>query len=54
MFGICYGYVGDVVDDIAAARAAKKDLSIPAIGFARGHTNRKAMKDLWSKRGLIS
>jgi HAD superfamily hydrolase (TIGR01548 family) len=38
------GYVGDVVDDILAARAAKKGLSILAIGFLSGRRNRKVMK----------
>jgi len=38
------GYVGDVVDDMLAARAAKKELSILAIGFLSGRRNRKAMK----------
>ena len=39
------GYVGDVVDDMAAARAAKRILPILAVGFTRGHVNRKTMKD---------
>jgi HAD superfamily phosphatase len=38
------GYVGDVVDDMVAAKAAKKELSILAIGFLSGHRNRKIMK----------
>jgi HAD superfamily hydrolase (TIGR01548 family) len=38
------GYVGDVVDDMLAAKAAKKELSILAIGFLSGRRNRKAMK----------
>ena len=45
------GYVGDGVDDMAAARAAKKDLSILAIGFTRRHADRKAMKDSLVKAG---
>jgi len=45
------GYVGDVVDDIAAARAAKRDLSILAVGFIRGHAKRKVMKDSLIKAG---
>jgi HAD superfamily phosphatase len=45
------GYVGDVIDDIAAARAAKRDLSILAIGFTRGHAKRKVMKDSLIKAG---
>jgi HAD superfamily hydrolase (TIGR01548 family) len=39
------GYVGDVVDDIAAARAAKRNLPILAVGFTPGHVNRETMKD---------
>jgi HAD superfamily phosphatase len=38
------GYVGDVVDDIMAAAAAKKRLQMLAIGFIAGHPNRKAAK----------
>lgn len=38
------GYVGDVVDDMLAVRAAKKELSIVAIGFLGGRRNRKIMK----------
>ena len=38
------GYVGDVADDMLAAKAAKKELSILAIGFLSGLRNRKAMK----------
>ena len=45
------GYVGDVVDDITAARAAKRDLSILAVGFTRGHAKRKVMKDSLIKAG---
>ncbi len=45
------GYVGDVVDDIAAARAARRHLSILAIGFVSDHANRKAMKDSLIKAG---
>ncbi|OGP95278.1 MAG: hypothetical protein A2157_13860 [Deltaproteobacteria bacterium RBG_16_47_11] len=45
------GYVGDVVDDIAAARAAKRDLSILAVGFIKGHAKRKVMKDSLIKAG---
>jgi len=40
------GYVGDVVDDIAAARAAKRGLSILAVGFTRGHAKRKDRKSV--------
>jgi phosphoglycolate phosphatase-like HAD superfamily hydrolase len=45
------GYVGDVVDDMAAAGAAKKHFSIVAIGFISGHANRKIMKDSLRKAG---
>ena len=38
------GYVGDVVDDILAARAAKKELEMTAIGFLGTPANRKVMK----------
>jgi HAD superfamily hydrolase (TIGR01548 family) len=39
------GYVGDVVDDMLAARAAKKDLDVLAIGFLRGRRKVETMKD---------
>ncbi len=39
------GYVGDVVDDMKAAQAAKRDVSLLAVGFTAGHANPKAMKD---------
>jgi HAD superfamily hydrolase (TIGR01548 family) len=45
------GYVGDVVDDISAARAAKKRLQILAIGFIGGHPNRKAAKESLLRAG---
>ena len=45
------GYVGDVVDDMVAARGAKKDLSILALGFLRGHRNRKAAKESLIRAG---
>jgi HAD superfamily hydrolase (TIGR01548 family) len=45
------GYVGDVVDDMAAARAAKKHLNMVAVGIASGHANRKVMKDSLRKAG---
>lgn len=35
------GYIGDVVDDMMAARAARKTSSMIAIGFLCGHTHRK-------------
>lgn len=39
------GYVGDVVDDMVAARAAERELSILAIGFLSGRRNRNAMEE---------
>jgi phosphoglycolate phosphatase-like HAD superfamily hydrolase len=45
------GYVGDVVDDILAARAAKKELEITAIGFLGTPTNRKVMKKAFIRVG---
>ena len=45
------GYVGDMVDDMAAARAAKKHLEMVAVGFVSGHANRKIMKDSLKKAG---
>jgi len=39
------GYVGDVVDDMLAARNARKDLDIFAIGFLRGRSKGKTKKD---------
>jgi HAD superfamily phosphatase len=44
-------YVGDVVDDMLAAQAAKKNLSILAIGFLAGHRNKKAGKISLIKSG---
>jgi HAD superfamily phosphatase len=38
------GYVGDVVDDMFAARAAKKELNITAIGFLSSPTNQRRME----------
>jgi HAD superfamily hydrolase (TIGR01548 family) len=40
-----WGYVGDVVDDMVAARAAKQYLPVLAIGFVGGHRNRKAARE---------
>jgi phosphoglycolate phosphatase-like HAD superfamily hydrolase len=37
--------VGDVVDDMAAARAAKKHLEVVAVGFIAGHRQRKAARE---------
>jgi phosphoglycolate phosphatase-like HAD superfamily hydrolase len=45
------GYVGDVVDDIMAAEAAKKRLQILAIGFIGGHPKRKAEKESLLRAG---
>ncbi len=39
------GYVGDVVDDMRAARAAKKELKMLAIGFLRGQSKGQKMKE---------
>ena len=45
------GYVGDVVDDMAAARTAKRYLEMLAIGFIGGHHHRKAARGSLSKAG---
>jgi HAD superfamily phosphatase len=45
------GYVGDVVDDMLAAKAAKKELDIKAIGFLSGNRNRKAARESLIKAG---
>lgn len=45
------GYVGDVVDDILAAQAAKKELPMLAIGFLSGRSNLKAFKESLFKAG---
>jgi len=45
------GYVGDVVDDMLAARAARKDLDILAIGFLHGGKKDETMKDSLLKAG---
>jgi HAD superfamily hydrolase (TIGR01548 family) len=45
------GYVGDVVDDMLAARTAKKELDILAIGFLHGGKKDKTMKDSLLKAG---
>lgn len=45
------GYVGDVVDDMMAAQAAKKHLSVLAIGFLSGNRNRKAARESLIKAG---
>ena len=45
------GYVGDVVDDMLAARAAKKELDILSIGFLHGGKKDETMKDSLLKAG---
>jgi HAD superfamily phosphatase len=45
------GYVGDVVDDMLAARAAKKGLDIIAIGFLAGRSKGQTTKDTLLKAG---
>lgn len=44
-------YIGDVVDDMHAARAAKKTLDVAAIGFLCGHANKKSAKEALSAAG---
>lgn len=44
-------YVGDVVDDMLAARAARKYLQILAIGFLSGHRNKKIDRESLIKAG---
>jgi phosphoglycolate phosphatase-like HAD superfamily hydrolase len=43
--------VGDVVDDMLAARAARKELDIFAIGFLHGEKGDKTMQDSLLKAG---
>jgi len=45
------GYVGDVVDDMLAAQAAKKRLQVVAIGFVSAPGKRKVFKDLLFRAG---
>ena len=45
------GYVGDVVDDMVAAQAAKKTLQILAIGFLSGRRRRGVMKESLIRAG---
>ncbi len=45
------GYVGDAVDDMQAAGAIKKDLSMLAIGFIGGHRNKKAARESLLRAG---
>jgi phosphoglycolate phosphatase-like HAD superfamily hydrolase len=44
-------YVGDVVDDMAAARAAKRHLEMLAVGFIASHRQRKAARESLLKAG---
>jgi FMN phosphatase YigB (HAD superfamily) len=44
-------YVGDVVDDMLAVQAAKKNLFILAVGFLAGHRDKKAGKISLIKSG---
>ncbi len=44
-------YVGDVVDDVLAARAAKKYLQILAVGFVNGHRNKKIARESMMRAG---
>jgi len=46
------GYVGDVVDDILAAKTAKKKLKIVSIGFTGGHKNKMIQKGSLKKAGV--
>ena len=45
------GYIGDVVDDMLAAKAAKNKLQIFAISFLSGRSNLKAFKESLFKAG---
>lgn len=45
------GYVGDVVDDMLAARAARKELDILAVGFLHGRKKDETVKDSLLKAG---
>jgi HAD superfamily hydrolase (TIGR01548 family) len=45
------GYVGDVVDDMLAAQAARKKLDILAIGFLHGRKEDETVKDSLLKAG---
>jgi len=45
------GYVGDVVDDMLAARASKKKLNMLAVGFLRGRGKVETMKDSLLRAG---
>jgi HAD superfamily hydrolase (TIGR01548 family) len=45
------GYLGDVVDDMQAARAAKKTLDLIALGFTCGQSNKRSAKNILSRAG---
>ncbi len=45
------GYVGDVVDDMQTAVAARRRLQIVAIGFVEGHDNPEAARERLQKAG---
>jgi len=45
------GYIGDVVDDMLAAQAAKKKLQMVAIAFLGGRSKRKAIKESLFRAG---
>jgi len=45
------GYIGDVVDDMKAAKAAKRKFKILAIGFLVGRANRRTTKDSLIRAG---
>lgn len=45
------GYVGDVVDDMIAAKAAQKEWNIQAIGFVSGSKNRREARETLSRAG---
>ena len=45
------GYVGDVADDMIAARAARKNLSMLALGFLSDDHNRKVTRESLIKAG---
>ncbi|MCX8117303.1 MAG: HAD family hydrolase [Desulfobacterota bacterium] len=45
------GYVGDVVDDMRAARAAGKSSQMTAIGFLRGRHHRPTLREALLKAG---
>ena len=45
------GYVGDVVDDMLAVRAAKKRLQMVAIGFLSGRSKSKTSRESLFRAG---